>query len=387
MNIQYAPPVTPPVLSIKHLSKQFGARRILTDISLDIPSGEIFGFLGPNGSGKTTTIKLMLGLLNIDSGEISICGHDVKNDFEAAMSCVGGIIENPEMYKYLSGKENLELYRRMYDNVPRERIDELIKLVRLEARADDKIAKYSLGMRQRLGVAQALLNRPRLLVLDEPTNGLDPAGIKELRDILKELSHKENVAVFVSSHQLAELDLMCDRVGILDRGVLLRTMSIEEVRRAGSGNRDVIEIVIPEAQNGAAAVAAGTLGEDVTVETVNGKLHVTLGSGKTPELVRALVAGGCDISSVTPVTHSLEDVFLEATKIYTPAGGGGSAGYARRCPSRHPTRQKRRRRKQNERIRTSYRQRKQKGRKADRPLRYTYNHCGADRAFPRSSDL
>ena len=332
MNIQYAPPVTPPVLSIKHLSKQFGARRILTDISLDIPSGEIFGFLGPNGSGKTTTIKLMLGLLNIDSGEISICGHDIKNDFEAAMSCVGGIIENPEMYKYLSGKENLELYRRMYDNVPRERIDELIKLVRLEARADDKIAKYSLGMRQRLGVAQALLNRPRLLVLDEPTNGLDPAGIKELRDILKELSHKENVAVFVSSHQLAELDLMCDRVGILDRGVLLRTMSIEEVRRAGSGNRDVIEIVIPEAQNGAAAVAAGTLGEDVTVETVNGKLHVTLGSGKTPELVRALVAAGCDISSVTPVTHSLEDVFLEATKIYTPAGGGGSAGYAPQMP-------------------------------------------------------
>lgn len=248
------------------------------------------------------------------------------------MSCVGGIIENPEMYKYLSGKENLELYRRMYDNVPRERIDELIKLVRLEARADDKIAKYSLGMRQRLGVAQALLNRPRLLVLDEPTNGLDPAGIKELRDILKELSHKENVAVFVSSHQLAELDLMCDRVGILDRGVLLRTMSIEEVRRAGSGNRDVIEIVIPEAQNGAAAVAAGTLGEDVTVETVNGKLHVTLGSGKTPELVRALVAAGCDISSVTPVTHSLEDVFLEATKIYTPAGGGGSAGYAPQMP-------------------------------------------------------
>ena len=241
-----------PVLSIKHLSKQLGKRRILTDITLDVMPGEIFGFLGPNGSGKTTTIKLMLGLLRIESGEISICGHNVKTDFEAAMTCVGGIIENPEMYRYLSGRENLELYRRMYDDVPRERIDELIKLVRLEARADDKIAKYSLGMRQRLGLAQALLNHPKLLVLDEPTNGLDPAGIKELRDILKELSHTENVSVFISSHQLAELDLMCDRVGILDRGVLLRTMSIEEVRSAGVSNSSVVEVSVPEAQREAA---------------------------------------------------------------------------------------------------------------------------------------
>ena len=218
MNIQYAPPVTPPVLSIKHLSKQFGARRILTDISLDIPSGEIFGFLGPNGSGKTTTIKLMLGLLNIDSGEISICGHDVKNDFEAAMSCVGGIIENPEMYKYLSGKENLELYRRMYDNVPRERIDELIKLVRLEARADDKIAKYSLGMRQRLGVAQALLNRPRLLVLDEPTNDLDIVTL----GILEEYLQAFRGCVIVVSHDRYFVDKVADHLLVFCGGGEIR---------------------------------------------------------------------------------------------------------------------------------------------------------------------
>ena len=255
MNAQSAPAVQP-VLSIRHLSKSFGSRRILTDINLDVTPGEIFGFLGPNGSGKTTTIKLMLGLLHIDSGEIRICGHNVASDFETAMSCVGGIIENPEMYKYLSGRENLELYRRMYDGVPPERTDELLRLVRLEARAGDKISKYALGMRQRLGIAQALLNHPRLLVLDEPTNGLDPTGIKELRDILKELSHTENVSVFVSSHQLAELDLMCDRVGIIDRGVLMRTLSIAEVRRAGSGGRDVVEIDVPEAQQQLAADAA-----------------------------------------------------------------------------------------------------------------------------------
>lgn len=323
----------PAVLSIRNLSKRFGSRRILTDINLDVAPGEIFGFLGPNGSGKTTTIKLMLGLLRLDSGEIRICGHNVATDFEAAMSCVGGIIENPEMYKYLSGRENLELYRRMYDDVPPERIDELIRLVRLEAREKDKISKYSLGMRQRLGVAQALLNRPRLLVLDEPTNGLDPAGIKELRDILKELSHSEGVSVFISSHQLAELDLMCDRVGIIDRGVLLRTLSIEEVRSAGSGGRDVVEITLPAGQHSAAADAAKTLGDGVSVGVVNGRLQITIASGETPALVRALVAAGCDISAVTPVTHSLEDVFLETTKVYTPAGGGGAGIYAPPTPT------------------------------------------------------
>ena len=318
MNAQSAPAVQP-VLSIRHLSKSFGSRRILTDINLDVTPGEIFGFLGPNGSGKTTTIKLMLGLLHIDSGEIRICGHNVASDFETAMSCVGGIIENPEMYKYLSGRENLELYRRMYDGVPPERTDELLRLVRLEARAGDKISKYSLGMRQRLGIAQALLNHPRLLVLDEPTNGLDPTGIKELRDILKELSHTENVSVFVSSHQLAELDLMCDRVGIIDRGVLMRTLSIDEVRRSGSGGRDVVEIDVPEKQQQLAADAARTLGEDVTANIVNDRLRVTLCRGSEPDLVRALVAAGCDISALTPVTHSLEDVFLETTNIaYTP---------------------------------------------------------------------
>ncbi len=321
------------MLSIRHLSKHFGSRRVLTDISLDVAPGEIFGFLGPNGSGKTTTIKLMMGLLHLDAGEISICGHNVTTDFEAAMSNIGGIIENPEMYKYLSGRENLDIYRRMYDNVPTERIDELIKLVRLEARADDKISKYSLGMRQRLGVAQALLNHPKLLVLDEPTNGLDPAGIKELRDILKELSHHEGVSVFISSHQLAELDLMCDRVGIIDRGVLLRTLSIEEVRSAGSGDRTVVEVTLPSEQHETAAAAARTLGNDVSVGTAGGKLQISVGHGQTPALVRALVEEGCDISAVTPVTHSLEDVFLETTKVYTPAGGGGAGIYAPQTPN------------------------------------------------------
>ena len=158
-----------PVLSIKNVSKHLGKRKILSDITLDVHEGEIFGFLGPNGSGKTTTIKLILGLLRMESGQISICGHDNVKDFEAAMRCVGGIIENPEMYKYLTGRQNLEQYLRMYPELPRERIDEVIRLVRMESRINDKISKYSLGMRQRLGIAQAVLHHPKLLILDEPS--------------------------------------------------------------------------------------------------------------------------------------------------------------------------------------------------------------------------
>lgn len=319
INVMNSSPSFEPALSIRHLSKQLGSRRILNDITLDVMPGEIFGFLGPNGSGKTTTIKLMLGLLNIDQGEIIICGHNVKTDFEAAMSFVGGIIENPEMYKYLSGRENLELYRRMYDNIPRERVDELLALVHLDARADDKISKYSLGMRQRLGLAQALLNRPRLIVLDEPTNGLDPAGIKELRDILKDLSRRDGTSVFVSSHQLAELDLMCDRVGMIDRGVLLRTMSIAEVRNAGNGGLDAVEITVRPEQLDAAMNAASELDSANAKRSAADRFYVSLPSGSVPGLIRAVVAAGCDISAVVPVTHSLEDVFLETMQSGMPA--------------------------------------------------------------------
>ena len=311
-----------PVLTIRGLSKSLGKQKILTGISLDVFPGEIFGFLGPNGSGKTTTIKLILGLLHIEEGEISICGHNVKTDFEAAMENVGGIIENPEMYKYLSGRENLVQYARMYGKPDPARIEELIRLVRLEARIDDKISKYSLGMRQRLGIAQALINRPKLIILDEPTNGLDPAGIKELRDILLNLAHSENVAVFISSHQLAELDLLCDRVGIIDRGTLLDTMTIDEVRSSGEGGKSAVTI---EVEPGRALPASL---EGVLAFTDGGRLTGSIAHDDIPEAVSALCGAGFRIYSVNSVKHSIEDVFLSLTADYTPAGGGGTEGYA-----------------------------------------------------------
>ena len=214
-------------LRIEHLNKYFGKKQILHDISFETYPGEVFGFLGPNGAGKTTTIKIAVGHLRLDDGDILINGQSIRKNFESAMAQVGGIIENPEFYKYMTGMQNLRQYARMRGNVDEKRINEVVEIVGLKNRINDKVGKYSLGMRQRLGVAQAILHRPKLLILDEPTNGLDPAGIKELRDILKNLAHKENICVIVSSHLMSEMELMCDRVGIIANGKLTGVHTVE----------------------------------------------------------------------------------------------------------------------------------------------------------------
>ena len=306
-----------PVLSIDGVYKCFGSRRVLNGITLSVNEGEIFGFLGPNGSGKTTTIKLMLGLLNIDAGSISICGYDVKKDFESAMKNIGGIIENPEMYKYLTGYENLMQYARMYDGVSEERVREVTAIVRLENRIHDKVSKYSLGMRQRLGVAQAILNRPRLLILDEPTNGLDPSGIKELRDILKFITREEKTAVFISSHQLAELDQLCDRVAIIDRGSVIAVKTMEEIRMAGRDS--TVKFYIDTDSKDEACEIITSLGDTVVRE--GERLLVTAdlsADGKDlPDIIRELTLAGIAITGAEPVRASLEDAFLK----YTSGGG------------------------------------------------------------------
>ena len=298
------------VLSIKHVSKHLGKRKILSDITLDVREGEIFGFLGPNGSGKTTTIKLILGLLRMESGEISICGYDNVKDFEKAMRCVGGIIENPEMYKYLTGRENLEQYFRMYPELPRERIDEVVRLVRMESRIDDKISKYSLGMRQRLGIAQAVLHRPRLLILDEPTNGLDPAGIKELRDVLKTLSREEGVAVFVSSHMLSELQLMCDRVGVIDRGVTVGFRSLDAQGMIEEDDTALYTLETPDGEKALELLAVGDRCTDAKYEDVL-TFHAAYDS--VPEIVAHLCRNGVRVYGLTRQKKTLEDTFLEMT--------------------------------------------------------------------------
>lgn len=305
------------VLSISHLSKKLGGKQILSDISLDLNAGEIFGFLGPNGSGKTTTIKLILGLLNMEEGEITVCGYNLKKDFEKAMAEVGGIIENPEMYKYLSAEENLRQYQRMNGRIDENRISEVLTLVGLKGREKEKISKYSLGMRQRVGLAQALIHKPRLLILDEPTNGLDPEGIHDLRTILKKISHENGVAVFVSSHMLAELELMCDRVGIVDKGKLLTIKYIDELKdnAAGKDETTFIDIELhPVNGNDTESLCRIMTDAGYTAKNENGIAVVSVPQNDVFNAIKIAVSENIAINAVIPRKRSLEDAFLEITK-------------------------------------------------------------------------
>ncbi|UOF92858.1 ABC transporter ATP-binding protein [Fodinisporobacter ferrooxydans] len=202
---------------------------IVQDLSFDVFAGEIFGFLGPNGAGKTTTIRMLVGLMKPSIGSVTIGGFDLQRNYVQAMAHVGCIVENPELYKFLTGRENLEQFARMSGSVDDKRIREVAQLVGLEHRLDEKVRTYSLGMKQRLGIAQALLTRPQLLILDEPTNGLDPSGIRELREFIKYLAKKAGMAVFVSSHILSEIEMLCDRVAILHHGKIIRAGTVREL--------------------------------------------------------------------------------------------------------------------------------------------------------------
>lgn len=217
------------VLELIDVRKSIKGKEIVKGLNLVLGEAEVFGFLGPNGAGKTTTIRMIVGLIKATRGKIRICGYDISRDFVKAMSNVGCIIESPDMYKYLTGMENLLQFAAMDRRVNQSRIREVVELVGLENRIGDKVSTYSLGMRQRIGIAQALLCRPRLLILDEPTNGLDPAGITEFRKLIRRLASEEKMTVFVSSHLLAEVQQMCDTVSIISQGTVVRTAAVKDI--------------------------------------------------------------------------------------------------------------------------------------------------------------
>lgn len=295
------------VLELKNVSKSFGKRKIIDNISLKVNSGEIFGFLGPNGSGKTTTIKMILRLIDSDEGEIKVNGFDNRKQFEQAMECIGAIVENPDMYKYMSGIDNLKLHARIR-NIDEKRIAEVLEMVGLKDRAKDKVGKYSLGMKQRLGLALTLLHNPKVLILDEPTNGLDPAGIKQLRDILKKISHEENVAVFVSSHILTEMQQMCDRVAVLDNGKIVK---IEQITNSEEEKIETIELRIKD-KTKAIKILKEKFEEDAKEE--KDSLLVTIQTEKVPEVVKELAIEDVGVKAVIPREHNLEEIFFDATE-------------------------------------------------------------------------
>ncbi len=217
------------ILDLKNVHKSIKGKKIIKGIDLELYPGEVLGFLGPNGSGKTTTLRMIVGLIKMTKGEISIAGHSIKKEFVKAMSNVGCIIENPEMYDYLSGWENLKILASMEKEITKERMKEVVSLVGMEKRIDDKVFTYSLGMKQRLGIAQAIMKRPKLLILDEPANGLDPSGISEFRKLIRKLAHEESMAVLVSSHILAEIEMMSDRVAIIKQGEIVKVTTVKDI--------------------------------------------------------------------------------------------------------------------------------------------------------------
>lgn len=292
-----------PVVRMQGVSKVISSRYLVRDLTLDIHPGQVFGFLGPNGAGKTTTIRMMVGLISISEGDIHIAGHSIKHEFEDAIREVGAIVENPEMYKFMTGYQNLLHFARMSPGVTKERIEEAIELVGLTQRIHDKVKNYSLGMRQRLGVAQAILHRPKLLILDEPTNGLDPQGIRELRDYLRRLCDEEGTTVFVSSHLLSEMELMCDTVAVIQNGNLIDVRSVRE-----EGVQAVTEYIFEVSD---VNMAYKLLKGEGRVE--QGMLYMSGTRDEAAALNALLVQSGVKVYGIRARKNSLEDQFLALT--------------------------------------------------------------------------
>lgn len=292
-------------LSVKDLKKVIGRREIIKGLSFDLREGEVFGFLGPNGAGKTTTIRMLVGLIKPTSGTIHICGFNIREHFQKAMESLGCIVENPELYPYLSGYNNLLHFARMLDGIGEERIKEVTELVGLTERIHDKVKTYSLGMRQRLGIAQALLGNPKVLILDEPTNGLDPAGIREMREFIRFLAEQEGLSVLVSSHLLSEIQLLCDRVAIISKGAIIRIDTVEKLL----SNRERVVWRLAPIDKGKQVLAAMTAIE----EKEDGTILTEFDEERTPEWNKQLVEAGVSVIEFHRKLPVLEDLFLELT--------------------------------------------------------------------------
>lgn len=287
------------LLECQDLCKSFGKKQILKNVSFELDESDILAFIGPNGSGKTTTIKLILGLQGIDKGSVNINGYDIKKDFVKTIEKVGAIVENPDTYMYLSGWDNLKLTANMYKNISDEAIKDIVKLVDLETRIHDKVSKYSLGMRQRLGIARALINKPNILILDEPTNGLDPEGIKDLRNLLKKLA-KEGMGILISSHNLAELESFCNKVLIIDNGTIIETSEVKEFKN--NDNKYVFTISSTE-----------KLDIEGIYEVSKTKFSFNGDKESIAKIVKKLVKENIDVYEVKMQELTLEEAFLKKT--------------------------------------------------------------------------
>ncbi|MDY5676995.1 MAG: ABC transporter ATP-binding protein [Eubacteriales bacterium] len=301
------------VLDVTNVTKAFGNRVAVNNISFTLHEGEIFGFLGPNGAGKTTTMKMICGLCSITKGSIRICGFDMPKDKEKALANVGALIENPLMYPNMSGMDNLKYYASLYKNIKTEDILKYSKVVGLEHRLKDKVKTYSLGMKQRLGIAQALLHSPKLLILDEPLSGLDPNGVKEMRDFLKTLAKEYNIAILISSHMLSDMEQICDTIGIINNGQLLEIRSMNSLKESAEGSSRIqIKVDYP---NFAGKIIVNEL--QLRCELAGNKVLVFADESRINDITQKLVGYGISIFGIEIVSKSLEEIFLDIINLKT----------------------------------------------------------------------
>ncbi|EAD2800606.1 ABC transporter ATP-binding protein [Listeria monocytogenes] len=303
--------MTETVLKLEHVTKKIGQKNIVHDISFDIHKGEVFGLLGPNGAGKTTIIRSIVGLIRRSEGTVFINGKNVDTEYKAAISEVGAIIENPEFYMYMSGWANLKQFARMSQkNITDEHIREIVELVKLTGAIDQKVKTYSLGMRQRLGVAQALIHSPALLILDEPTNGLDPQGMAEFRTLIRDLA-TNGTSVLISSHLLSEIQQITDRFAIINKGVLTH---IEKMSDLIENHVAAYKLKVSD------PVATTTVLTTLPVKLIAQKedlFKIEVAHEDVHLIARALIQANIDLLEMVPLQASLEERFLELTK-----GGG-----------------------------------------------------------------
>ncbi|MBN2259238.1 MAG: ABC transporter ATP-binding protein [Clostridiales bacterium] len=294
------------ILSIKDIKKNIKKKSIIKGISFEIKAGEVLGFLGPNGAGKSTSLRMIVGLTRPSSGEISICGHSIRHNNIQAMKNVGCIIENPDLYDYLSGLKNLQMLAAMTPNITQNDIMQAISLVGMENRIKDKVSTYSMGMKQRLGIAQALMHHPKLLVLDEPMNGLDPEGIYKLRTLIQRLAKEENVAALISSHLISEVQLLCDRVVIINNGLLIQNLYIQDLIFSNE-----ITWVLDDLEKAQVFLKANFA---ISTQIIDGNLRAAINSKDLPLINRALILEGFQLKYVQTQQKSLESLFLDLTE-------------------------------------------------------------------------
>ncbi|MBQ8522607.1 MAG: ABC transporter ATP-binding protein [Clostridia bacterium] len=296
-----------PILKLNNVTKIYNRKKVVDNLSLMLFEGEIFGFIGPNGAGKSTTIKMICGLTSISSGSIFINGYSIDKNFKKAISNVGAVVEYPQLYPYLSGKANLKLFAKFYGKNAKMRIPNIIKILKMEEFIDKKVSTYSLGMKQRLGIAQAMLNKPRLLILDEPTNGLDPEGIKDIRNLLTTLARREKMAIIISSHNLSELEQICNQIAVMRSGKLLSFKNMTDITKEVENNQQIrIHVNYPN--------YAGQLLQNkykIKVKVAGNTIIVPIMEKYLANIITYLTYKHIKIYKTTTINKSLEQIYFE----------------------------------------------------------------------------